>query len=202
MNFIITLLLKATICLVLSTLLYFSAKKASASLRHWIVSLSLVGLLVLPFSSTILPEWQVETEVAQLLPASGKPTSNLTAIPTGTSSARPSEEVSAKAAQAVRPTSNLELHMISTSSSSPDAKMSLLQIVVILWAVGSFVFLFRLVIGIRATYQLNQKAIPARGHASSPGVNIAYHPSIKSPMTWGVWKPRILLPEHAKTWSE
>ena len=202
MNFLITLLLKATICLVLSSLLYFAAKKASASLRHWIVSLSLVGLLVLPFSSTVLPAWKVETAVAQLLPTPPQPAlSNTTLSPTTTSSTQ-TQETAAKAVQAVSPKQNLELQMISMASPPPKSKVGLLAIISAIWALGSFVFLIRLFLGIRTTYQLSQSATPTEMNLPHPGLTVAYHPTIKSPMTWGIRRPYILLPERAKTWSQ
>ncbi len=202
MNFLITLLLKATICLVLSTLLYFTAKKASASLRHWIVSLSLVGLLVLPFSSTVLPAWKVETKVAQLLPDLAHVSNHNESFTPTVSPVPQTQEISAKNVHPVTSQPNLELQMISMTPSTQQSKVSVLGIILMVWAMGSLVLFIRLFLGIKATYQLGRKATSEEGNLAYAGIRIAYHPSIKSPLTWGIWKPYILLPERAKTWSQ
>ncbi|NRB50611.1 MAG: M56 family metallopeptidase [Saprospiraceae bacterium] len=205
MNFLITLLLKATLFLVLTSLLYFAARKASASLRHWMISLSLIGLLALPFSTTMLPEWKVETEVAHLLPTLSEASASSPVIAPVNSPIEPSANIAAETLQSIPPAPDVELQMISIASPVSSPKLSLFAIICSIWAMGSCFFLFRLFRGMRSTYRLTQAATPVPEswpQIQYPGVRIAYHPTIKSPMTWGISRPHILLPELARTWSQ
>ena len=205
MNFLITLLLKATLCLALTSLLYLSVGKASASLRHWIISLSLIGLLVLPFSSTVLPEWEVETKVAQLLPSINETAIPNHAIPLATSAEDQAKEFSAKISHPVDPKPSLALQMISVDAPIASSRLGILAIVCAIWALGSLFFFGRLLWGIRSTVKLSQTASPV-GRDLPQGISsrtkVAYHSAIKSPMTWGIIRPQILLPVQAKHWSK
>lgn len=205
MNFLITLLLKATLCLALTSLVYLAAKKASASLRHWIISLSLIGLLVLPFSSSMLPEWEVETQAAQLIPSINETTIPGPAIPLATSSEHQAKEFSAKVAHSVEPKPSLELQMISLDTEPAPARLSLFAIICAIWGLGSLFFLGRLLWGIRSTRQLSHTASLV-GRDLPQGISsrtkVSYHSAIKSPMTWGIFRPQILLPIQAKHWSQ
>lgn len=205
MNFLITLLLKATLCLVLTALLYLVTRTVSASLRHWIISLSLIGLLVLPFSSSVLPEWKVETKVAQLLPNIDETSTEEQLAPSPTFSMQQPDQLSAQIARASDPAPNLQLQMISRQSSTPKSRLSLLMVISIVWTMGSLFFLGRLIWGIRSTVRLTRTASPLIGNLPrnlAAGTKVAYHSSIKSPMTWGISRPYILLPEQAKNWSK
>lgn len=205
MNFLITLLLKATLCLALTALLYLITRKASASLRHWIISLSLIGLLVLPFSSSVLPEWKVETQAAQLIPSINETAIPDPAIPLATSSGHQAKEFSAKVAHSVEPKPSLELQMISLDAEPVPARLSLFAIIYAIWGLGSLFFLGRLLWGIRSTRQLSQTASSVSRplpQGLSSRTKVSYHSAIKSPMTWGIFRPQILLPVQAKHWSQ
>lgn len=204
MNFLITLLLKATLCLALTSLLYLAARKASASLRHWMISLSLIGLLVLPFSSSILPAWKVETKVAQLLPFPDQTSAKERFSPSPALSMPQPAEMSDQIAQSADPKPDLQLQIISRQPSASMPRLSLLTSICIIWAMGSLFFLGRLIWGMRSTARLSQTASPLMSKLAqnlAPGTKVAYHPGIKSPMTWGLFQPYILLPEQAKNWS-
>ena len=60
MQLIITVILKATLLLSLSIILLGICRKGSASLKHWIISMSLIGLLFVPVFIQFLPHLEVE----------------------------------------------------------------------------------------------------------------------------------------------
>ena len=60
MEFLITLTIKSTLIIFLSGLLLLAVRKKSATLRHWILSLTMIGLLGLPLFIQLLPIVQVE----------------------------------------------------------------------------------------------------------------------------------------------
>ncbi len=203
MTFIITLLLKASICLLLSAFLLFLFRKASASLRHWIISLSLVGLLVLPFSSNYMPRWEVETPLAlveQQVPSTPK-TEVLTPLTPSVSEVLQESATEDIITSTTPPftTSPNSLHSLSTS---PHPLLTWPIFVFAIWLSISFFFLLRLYRGIRQTNRLRAESLPFEGpNRLNTDIPIRYHPAIHSPMTYGIRRPIILLPSVAKNWS-
>lgn len=200
MTFIITLLLKASICLLLSAFLLFLFRKASASLRHWIISLSLVGLLVLPFSSNYMPRWEVETPLAVF---------DQTVADTSPEEVLPSSPITETQ---VLPASDIEYpRIIDTKqqaspilplNTSPSSLFTWWGFAFAFWLSISLFFLFRLYRGIQQTHRLRAESLPFEGpQLLNSGIPIRYHPAIHSPMTYGIRRPIILLPSVAKNWT-
>ncbi len=59
MEFLIDITLKSTLILLFSGLILLGLKKASATLRHWIISLTMIGLLLLPLLVALVPDMEV-----------------------------------------------------------------------------------------------------------------------------------------------
>lgn len=199
MTFIITLLLKASICLLLSAFLLFLFRKASASLRHWIISLSLVGLLVLPFSSNYMPRWEVETPLAlveQQLPSPPKTKALSTLTPSV------SEIQQAATGEDINTTNSAQLPPTQPLITSPNSLFTWPIFVFAIWFSISLFFLVRLYRGIRQTNRLRAESLPFKGPTRlNTDIPIRCHPAIRSPMTYGIRRPIILLPSVAKNWS-
>lgn len=201
MTFIITLLLKASICLSLSAFLLFLFRKASASLRHWIISLSLVGLLVLPFSSNYMPRWEVETPLA-LVDQQVTSAPQAEALPTLAPSA--SERLQEPARENIITTNSAQLPstpLLTTSPSSPSSLFTWPIFAFVIWLSISLFFLVRLYRGVQQTKRLRQESVPFEGAtALASEIPIRCHPAIHSPMTYGIRRPIILLPSVAQNW--
>ena len=59
MALLLDVVVKGTVLLVVTAAIAFAFRRASASLRHLIWSMSVVGLLLLPLLSVVMPNWTV-----------------------------------------------------------------------------------------------------------------------------------------------
>ena len=60
MEFLIILTIKSTLIILLAAVLLVALKRNSATLRHWVISLTMIGLLGLPLFIEVLPSVTVE----------------------------------------------------------------------------------------------------------------------------------------------
>ena len=205
MNFLIILLLKATLILIISTLLIIFLQKASASLRHWIISLTFIGLLALPLLVNWLPNWKVEvTGMESLSLLKGSAEKEIPPIPR------------TNASDNILPEANNEIQIPVINSQQAESTPTIanssisvwpyLPIVLLtIWLVGFIIWLVKILLGIYKVYKISKLSNafihPSLNH-STQAVQLLTHPSIITPMTWGLKKPIIFLPLAAKNWSE
>jgi hypothetical protein len=72
LNLIFEYLIKSTLLLSFGLILVYLCRKQSASLRHFILSISLIGLLIFPILSTVhsgwrtglIPSWESDTRIS------------------------------------------------------------------------------------------------------------------------------------------
>ncbi|MEM7104939.1 MAG: M56 family metallopeptidase [Bacteroidota bacterium] len=197
MNFALIIIAKATLFLILSSLLILLLKKASASLRHWVISLTMIGLLLLPFFTEYLPGFEVEIEAATELPQfieNLQPTEHVM-LPAATMNE--SMDLQNEDLVAV-PSQPLLYH----ESSSFQVNWSL--IILISWLSGAVIMLAYLLLGVLSVYLLTKQSqlFDISGNtAVYSSVQLLSCDKIRTPMTWGVINPVILLPEGADKWT-
>ncbi|MEM1124159.1 MAG: M56 family metallopeptidase, partial [Bacteroidota bacterium] len=76
------------------------------------------------------------------------------------------------------------------------------QLLGILWLFGTLFCLARLGMGILKIHRLSKASQPfPRSFLSKKSVDILHHKAIKTPMTWGFGRAKILLPTSALNWS-
>ncbi|MEM6319386.1 MAG: M56 family metallopeptidase [Bacteroidota bacterium] len=202
MTVIFILLLKATLLLSLSILLLLACRKASASLRHWIISLTLIGLILLPFLGNVVPNVAIEVPILktektaqhsnnQLLETANSPlevTLSKTAVNTNT-------------AKSISP--NLSKRSKNSKRINLLSPINPWQLLGMLWLIGTLFCLTRLGIGILKIHRLSKASQPfPRPFLSKKSVEVLHHKAIKTPMTWGFGRAKILLPTYALNWSE
>lgn len=210
----IELFLKSTILLSAGMLGARLLRRRSASLRHFLISLSLVGLAFLPAFSVFVPGWH-----ARWLPgwaaAASQPAPVTRIAAAGTDRAAPGAPgdpgtdraaVGLSETRAVGP----------RSGSTPFGSLSFLASgLAVLWVAGLVLILARLTAGLCGVRRLTREGTALEDSAwqrllsrflstvfLSRKVDIKAHPEVIVPLTWGFRRPVVIMPDGAKGWTE
>jgi bla regulator protein blaR1 len=188
----LSILGKATVILVIGLTIVMLFRRARASVRHLMLAATLAAALGLPLIVLAVPEMTIgvpatqASESTDLIPAA--PSVSLT-TPTGAS-----------------------LPSRATGSASWSLP-SWLTIVRTVWFVGAFWLLALLAVDLRRLYRIRREGRPwlerralMQSLASECGVRrnveVLLHEGIQGPLTCGIWRPAILLPDDACEWNE
>jgi len=223
MEFLINITIKSSLILLFSGSLLLALKNTSATLRHWVISLTMIGLLGLPLLTLTIPNITVtiphfpinpkadvvtiakEIEIPKTIAVIDQKTPDIQAV-------RPIEK------EIVLPSDNLEDRnpkfeetVVLDSSVSESKSFSIGFIYFTIWVIGCLFFILKAIIGWYLIREITIKSVPfslpisLQSHLLNipkKEVPILISTAIKTPMTWGGFKPVILLPTEAKIWSE
>jgi len=224
MELLLNITIKSTLILLLSGSILWMLKNASATLRHWIISLTMIGLLGLPFLLSILPALTV---TIPYLPVKHKtPLSNPTTVeeilmaPVKINQSKSSLKSSTGLIEKTTSTKDLFLEDVNNQllvetkrgvTINEHSFLSFSKVLLSIWFLGMVFFLIKLLIGRYLIREITIKSepflLPEKTQnqligLTSKKVNILISRAIKTPMTWGGFKPVILLPETAYSWSD
>jgi len=191
-------------------------RRRSASLRHFILAFSLVGLLLIPALSSLFPGWETPLLPSRpagisLIPAQREERLLLEESSFGPvnvlSQISPAGSASTFAGNDTAPRSG-------AVKSFPTGRLPGLLLLAA-WTVGLFLILLRMGFGLREASRLTRE-----GHSLDDSawrlllerflslirlgrkVVLKSHPRVAVPLTWGWRKPVILMPEEARSWEE
>lgn len=210
--------LKGTILLAATMLLSLLLRRAAAATRHLVWSLALIGVLTLPLLSFIIPQWSVPL-VPHILPSS----QNFERAPSR--EFRLPKSKSQKIYQAENQDNNT--WTVSTNYAAPITaapSQSKWRVAFSSWPLSTWIFLFwlsgalivvtRWLLGWLSVKLLSRRAeeiLDDRWYDLSESVSaelglkqpvqLLRAENAMAPMTWGLFKPAILLPHDADTWS-
>lgn len=184
MSFALMVVLKSTIVLACGALMATMSRRASASLRHAIWALALSGAVGLPVLTALVPQYDLP-----LLPEAVTRIAFLSA-----------ESLTGPEA----------------ASTAPAARQwSLLQWTAVVWALGFLGMAVRLLLSGRAMRRLLKDATAPSDRVwheltgrlqlefgIAKQVRLLFSSGPISPMTWGVFRHVILLPDSAMQWNE
>jgi beta-lactamase regulating signal transducer with metallopeptidase domain len=193
---LLDLLLKSTVLLVLSALLTAAFRRASAANRHAIAVAALVTLLVLPFTKLAQPRWSFAVNHdASVMPLTIK-------LPSITS------------------TASSESAMGTTIIAAGNTPVKPVDILVNWSAVGVGIWFagFSIALMHRAGVGLQLRRLAGESRAMKEGriLAMAQHLAVacgvrveireseicRVPLAFGVWRPTVLLPSEATSWSD
>lgn len=216
--------LKGTILLILAGAAASAAKRASAAARHLIFSASLVGALCLPILSLLLPEWRVPWMPQWIGATSLLSDENLPPVPFPAAESRsPSFDEAVRTPE--QPQSNrppiadlVEANADHTTPLEATAPTKLTvnpaRIAAAVWFAGLTLSLAPLAIGTFLLARLTRRSALCENatwnaQAAKLGEQLHLHRTatlrtsdrVRSPLTWGAWRPVLLLPVGAQNWS-
>jgi TonB family protein len=166
-------------------------KHRSAALRHWLLSVAIACAVVAPAFRPIAPSWTV-----QIASPLARPDSTDPAASRGVSAA-------ATAAGAA------------TRASALPSGLNLGRIAGVTWITGLAISLIVMAVGFaRLTWIASKSERLVAGRWAELGAELARRQSVRRRIrllqsahpsllvTWGLWRPAIILPEGARRWSE
>ncbi|MGZ7065010.1 MAG: M56 family metallopeptidase, partial [Candidatus Aminicenantales bacterium] len=207
--------IKTTTVMSLALILAFLLRRRSAALRHFVLSVFLVGLILIPLAPSL--HWGWET---RLLPARASFKDESPALD-ATSGAGMIIEPTVSAIGGV-PDPTFSAHRVpgplaaaGRAASSPPTSSSFGNLLPKVWASGLIVLLLRLALGLAGALRLSREACPLDDSvwqrlvfrflsnvALKRRVRLKSHKRIVVPLTWGVIRPVILMPDDSRNWDE
>jgi len=201
------LLIKSSLVLSAALLLVFFLKHKTAALRHFVLSFALICLLLFPLLSTLptgwetslLPSWSIDKDV-KITANAAAANANLT----GTSEAlllsghkKITDYVSSESIRQNKPlTNNLKL------------------VLFIFWSIIFLFLITKLLLGLYGAHRLTRQGEKLASFSwrrliekvittlrLKRNIQLLRHSLIKSPLTWGMIKPVIIMPDEAQNWT-
>jgi beta-lactamase regulating signal transducer with metallopeptidase domain len=188
----LSILGKATIILVIGLTIVMLSRRARASVRHLLLAATLAAVLVLPLIVWAVPELTIGVPASQAIESTDL----------------------GPAAPQVAPIAPTGASLPSRATES--ARWSLPSWIAIfrsVWLTGAFLLLALLAVDLRRLYRIRRDGLPwlerrdlVRSLAGECGlrrkVEVLLHEGISGPLTFGIWRPAILLPAEACEWNE
>ena len=208
--------IKGLAILLLTALAILAMRRSSAAARHLVWFLGTASLLLLPFLSAtlpgwyILPNWAITSPAAQppatpSQPATPSPTAPLDApdLPPILPAAPPETVIAPPTPSVAAP--------LTTTQSSPSLPWQAWVLAV--WLGVSLLLVAHITLGFLSLWWLEHRAsrltqgdwpallrqLCAQLGLSRP-VDLLSSPRRTMPMTWGLWRTRLLMPADADTW--
>jgi TonB family protein len=182
---------KATILLGLAWIVVGATRRRAAALRHLVLSTAILGSLILPLLTLLLPTWHW----TMLGKASGLLSS--------------AHEIATNSREPTAPS------MIVTARTAAPFFSRLSSLALIVWAAGFLFIVMRLAAGLARLAWMSRHAKPlleddwiravlpiSRRFKITRSVRVLECRQATMPLTWGVVRPFILLPAGARDWTE
>ncbi len=207
--------IKSSIILIFAFVLVFLFRNKSASLRHFLLSVSLISLLLFPFLSTLtkgwetglLPTWQtgeIGSQIVSLWDKLRKST-----IPSNSITPSPADQQQLKQISANDSHSNFFLSKYSIS------KGIFGLLLVAIWSVGLMALLSRIFFGLYGAHRLTRQGKEISDSrwrqvlnhfleaiSIKRKISLFSHKNVNIPLTWGVIKPVVILPAESRNWTQ
>ena len=224
------ILLRVTVLLLAAGLVALALHRSSAALRHWVWTLSLVGTLLIPLGYWAFPAWQwaVLPRPQSSVSEPPSPRDNSTAEPMQSAELSPAEmspgaagapafsdlpkDVTFRASEAFgQPVTSVT----PARSASPRTPWTWPVLLGTAWILGTCLSLAWLSVGVVGAWIVARSAAPASDSRWQAilsellaacdcrrRVTVRETARVSVPMTWGLFRPVILVPAAGEAWSE
>ncbi len=213
---LVSFALQGALLMLATGLTVLALRRAPAALRHLVWALALVGLLLLPVLSALVPSWEVPVLCGAVWVPHEVPLAPPAAVEAGPPIADRLPRAGERDMPATRHTlvAGVPFHPPdSAPAASASGGTDWLAWLSVLWFAGVLLCLLPLLAGMLAVSRLARRAQPAAGGLvaeliahlktdgpAAPYVRVRMSPTVRIPMTWGVFRPVVLLPSEACTW--
>lgn len=200
--------LKGALLMAVILLAILLLRRSSAALRHLVMAAAMLGLLLLPVLSLTLPSWRVLPAWAQtkiIEPAAEIARPELSRMRFASDFADAPAGLVVAALPATPP---------AAAAAATTRENSWVTLAVWVWLLGGVLLALRLALSQYALWRLGHRARPCadagplavlqdlrRGLQIRREVELLVHPDRAMPMTWGIFKTRLLLPAESCDWS-
>jgi beta-lactamase regulating signal transducer with metallopeptidase domain len=197
---------KGVVVLAAACTMYLLMRRNAASQRHLVLAVAMVGVLMIPFFSIVLPSVTMPIRATAI-----ETVSPVKVTPSTITSPRPPRAVEpiAGASQIIAPKT-----VITKPAPVADSSFSWMGVITLVWTAGFAATLFPFFIGlmgIRAVKQsgraLTDPEWSGALRAARVGLGVSKHVMLiessraRVPMTWGIFRSVIALPVSAQDWS-
>ncbi|MBC8424604.1 M56 family metallopeptidase [bacterium] len=209
MMIFVDLALKTTLLIAVAALCSLALHRASAAARHLLWTMAMAGCLLLPVLTTVLPDWRVAALPDLRLVVPGEPVEEVVSGEGAESIVSPA---TGRAAETVEPSESRPGYRDGTDAVSVRAAPPWY-----VWAWGGGGLLVLLVfaasarqlhLAVRRYRELDDpgwredaEKIAGRAGLSETSIRLLRSSNLIAPMTWGVWRPVIVLPRDCIDWS-
>jgi beta-lactamase regulating signal transducer with metallopeptidase domain len=196
-------LIKSSVILSVSIVLAFLLSKKSAGLRHLVLSVFLIGLLFLPILSTVTTGWETK-----FLPSRQSRVGANLKVDSFIGTLNSSSENLGSVAMA----SEVPKHTEEVKKDSPPVFGFT---ALLLWFFGLMFLSIRMMLGLYGTVRLSREGQDMQDSlwrrllrrfldavSLKRKIHLMSHDKTKVPLTWGFFKPVVMMPEASRKWSE
>ena len=189
LKFLVDTTIKSFVIFAVAGLFAFCLRRKSAAVRGFVWSIAIVGCLIVPLFSLLLPKWELGI----------LPVETPTSIAQSQLSPKPISSI------AITPT-QLQPNRV-TGQSGFLAALQWTDWIAIVWTGAGLFLLIRLIVGIGAVWHISDRsndfsrAVKQCLSNWDRRVNVRLSNRITVPMVWGFLRPVILLPADADQWQ-
>ena len=222
---LLDILVKSTVLLTITGLAALACWRASAAQRHLIWTLAVIGVLLLPLLSAVLPSWHVvrlpewRSTSANIQVPANTPIQPRTSHATAQDTQQPSSNILTANVETPRAPSSGTVEESSSTPMAPATPKPAMQTAVssvwptwpwyawatLVWGIGSTLILAWLAYGYAVTRRMRKRATPAPEAWKTgvpAGVRLLVSHAIVMPVVVGIRRPTIMLPAQAVEWPE
>jgi len=217
LDLICEFVIKSFLVLGISLILVFLFRKKSSSIRHFLLSFSLISLLLLPFLSTFttgwktrwLPSWQTVKNSSLNLNEWNKNKDSLLHL-SQKDNASQANGIQSSGFENIRD-QDKETAFLKTTDVKTLMGLSLSAI----WTFGLIFLLMRIILGLYGAHRLTRQGKRMSGSlwqlllqrflnaiSIRRKISLLSHDQLKVPLTWGVFKPVVIMPTEARNWKK
>ncbi|HUE90185.1 MAG TPA: M56 family metallopeptidase, partial [Vicinamibacterales bacterium] len=179
-------------------------RRRSAALRHSVLAAAVVAAAAMVPLSIALPSWEVRVPDAPFLSSVVEPGDADPLAP----------QVTSETPQATSETTSGGVTVVTATAASPNAGATAMERVFLVWMLGVAIGATLLLLAVARLVRMTRQAealVDGRWRRLADDIAVRYH--VRRPIvllatrvpgvlaTWGLLKPRVLLPAHARGWS-